>query len=65
VTRNRHVAIAALIAGPIVLYLVLPLAGVPVALVSGLVAIVVLKHLGLLALLAAPLYAILRRRRER
>jgi hypothetical protein len=59
------VAIAALIAGPIVLYLVLPLAGVPVALVSGLVAIVVLKHLGLLALLAAPLYAILRRRRER
>jgi hypothetical protein len=59
------VALAALIAGPILLYFLLPLLGVPIALASGLVAIVALKHLGLLAVLAAPLYAIFRRRRRR
>ena len=59
------VALAALIVGPILLYVLLPLTGVPIALASGLVAIVALKHLGLLAVLAAPLYAILRRRRRR
>jgi hypothetical protein len=55
------VALAALIAGPILLYFLLPLAGVPIALVSGVVAIVALKHLGLVAVLVAPVYAILRR----
>ena len=58
-------ALAVLIVGPVLLYVLLPLAGVPIALVSGLVAIVALKHLGLLAMLAAPLYAFLRRRRRR
>jgi hypothetical protein len=59
------VAVAALIAGPILLYFLLPLAGVPLALASGVVAIVALKHLGLLAIVFAPLYTILRRRRRR
>ena len=59
------VALAALIAGPILLYSLLPFAGVPIALASGLVVMVALKHLGLLAVLAAPLYAILRRRPRR
>jgi hypothetical protein len=59
------VALAALIAGPILLYFLLPLAGVPIALVSGVVAIVALKHLGLLAVLVAPFYAIFRRRPRR
>jgi len=59
------VTVAALIAGPILLYFLLPLAGVPLALASGVVAIVALKHLGLLAIVLAPLYTILRRRRRR
>jgi hypothetical protein len=59
------VAVAALIAGPILLYFLLPFAGVPIALVSAAVAIVALKHLGLLAVLLAPLYAILRQRSRR
>ena len=59
------VVVAALIAGPILLYFLLPFAGVPIALISGAVAIVALKHLGLLAVLLAPLYAILRRRSRR
>jgi len=58
-------ALAALLAGPILLYFLLPLAGVPIALASGVVAIVALKHLGLLAVLVGPLYAILRRGRRR
>jgi hypothetical protein len=58
------VAVVALIAGPIVLYFLLPLAGMPLALASGVVAIVALKHLGLLAIVLAPLYAILRRLRR-
>lgn len=58
------VALAALIGGPILLYFLLPLAGVPIALASGVVGIVALKHLGVLAVLAAPLYAIFRRRRR-
>ena len=57
-------AVAALVAGPI-LYFLLPFVGVPIALVSGAVAIVALKHLGLLAVLVAPFYAILRRRSRR
>jgi hypothetical protein len=59
--RRMSVALAALIGGPILLYFVLPLAGVPIAVASGLVAIVALKHLGVLAVLAAPVYAIRRR----
>jgi hypothetical protein len=59
------VALAALIAGPILLYLLLPLVGVPVVLASGVVAVVALKHVGLLAVLVALLYAILRRRSRR
>ena len=54
--------LAALIGGPILLYLLLPLAGMPIAVASGVVAIVALKHLGLLAVLVAPFYALLRRR---
>jgi hypothetical protein len=59
------VALATLIGGPIMLYFLLPLAGVPIALASGVVTIVALKHLGLLAVLLAPLYALLRRRPRR
>jgi hypothetical protein len=58
------VAVAALIAGPIALYALLPLAGLSASLVSAAVLIVAVKHLGLLAVLAAPLYALLRRRRQ-
>ena len=57
--------LAVLIGGPVLLYLLLPLAGIPIAVASGVVAVVALKHLGLLAVLAAPLYALLRRRRRR
>ena len=59
------VLLAALIGGPILLYFLLPLSGVPIALASGVIAVVALKHLGLLAVLVAPLYAILRRRSRR
>jgi hypothetical protein len=55
----------ALIAAPLALYRVLPLLGVPVALVSGAVAVILLKHLGILTVLLAPTYALLRRRRKR
>lgn len=58
-------AVIALIAGPAVLYKVLPLTGVPVALVSGAVAVIALKHLGLLAVLLTPMYALRRRRSRR
>ncbi len=59
------VAVIALITGPLVLYQILLLFGVPAALVSGAVAVIVLKHLGLLAVLLAPMYALLRRRPRR
>jgi hypothetical protein len=58
-------AAIALIAGPLVLYQVLPLIGVPVALASGAVAVILLKHLGILAVLLTPMYALLRRRPRR
>ena len=58
-------AVIALVAGPLVLYQVLPLIGVPMALVSGAVGVIVLKHLGLLALLLTPVYGLLRRRPKR
>jgi hypothetical protein len=57
-------ALAALIGGPILLDSLLPLAGVPITVVSGVVTIVALKHLGVLAVMFAPLYALLRRRRR-
>ena len=58
-------ATIALMAAPLVLYQVLPLIGVPVALVSGAVAVILLKHLGVLAVLLTPMYALLRRRPRR
>lgn len=70
---SRHLArrswlftlvLSALIGGPLLLYFLLPLAGLPSALASGVVAIVALKHLGVLAVLVAPLYALLRRPRR-
>ena len=57
--------LAALIGGPILLYWLLPLAGMPIAVASGVVAIVALKHVGLLAVLLAPLYAMFRRQSRR
>jgi hypothetical protein len=54
-----------LMGGPLVLYQVLPLIGVAVALVSGAVAVILLKHLGILAVLLTPMYALLRRRPRR
>jgi hypothetical protein len=72
-SRRRHsarawlwvAALVALIVGPLILYRVLPRFGVPAALVSGIVGVVVLKHLGLLAVVLTPLYALLRQRRRR
>jgi hypothetical protein len=55
-------AVVALIAGPIVLYRILPWAGVPAAAAAGMAAIVAIKHLGLLAVLLTPIYALVRRR---
>jgi hypothetical protein len=59
------VAVVALVAGPLILYGILPLAGVSAAVASGVVAVVAIKHLGLVAVLLTPLYALLRRRRHR
>lgn len=53
-----------LIGGPIMLYHILPLVGVPAALVSGVVLVAAVKHLGLMAVLLTPLYAFQRRRRR-
>jgi hypothetical protein len=58
------VAILALIAGPILLYKILPLAGLSAA-AAGVVAIVAIKHLGVIAVLLTPIYALLRRRSRR
>ena len=63
--RLLLVALAVLVGGPIILYYILRIAGVPAALVSGVVVIVALKHIGLLAVLVTPLYALLRRRSGR
>lgn len=57
--------LVALVAGPVALYYLLPAAGVPAAVASGVVLVMAVKHLGVLALLVAPLYALLRRRRAR
>jgi hypothetical protein len=45
-----------LIAGPVILYMLLPLARVPAATASVVVVVIALKHLGLLAALLTPLY---------
>jgi hypothetical protein len=59
------VAVVALITGPVILYNILPVAGVPSALASGLVVLIAVKHLGLVAVLLTPLYALVRRRPRR
>lgn len=57
--------ILALILGPVVLYFVLRDVGVPAAIVSGVVLLVAAKHLGLLAVILAPVYAFARRHSKR
>lgn len=54
--------IVTLILGPMMLYLILRSTGVPAAIVSSVVLLVVAKHLGLLAVIFAPVHAFLRRR---
>ena len=54
--------ILVLILGPVILYLALRGAGVPATVVSAVVLLVAAKHLGLLAVISAPVYALLRRR---
>jgi hypothetical protein len=55
-------AVLVLLAGPVIPYKILPLAGVSAATVSAVVVVIALKHVGVLAALLAPLYAWLRRR---
>jgi uncharacterized membrane protein YbhN (UPF0104 family) len=55
-------AVVALIASPAILYYILSRAGLPVTLVSGVVILMAAKHLGLLAVVLGPLYALFRRR---
>lgn len=54
--------VGALVAGPVILYYILSRAGLPAALVSGVILLMVIKHLGLLAILLGPLYALFRGR---
>lgn len=56
------IAVIVLIAGPVVLYYILPHVGLPATLVSSVIILMVVKHLGLLAALLGPLYAWFRRR---
>ena len=62
--RIMPLGILALILGPAILYVVLRSTGVPAALVSGVVLLVAAKHLGLLAMIVAPFYALVRRRAQ-
>jgi hypothetical protein len=55
-------AAVALIATPALLYSFLPHFGISKALVSSVVVLVIAKHLGLLAVLLGPVYAVFRRR---
>ena len=69
-TGSRHpvwlvVAIAVLAAASILLYRVLPTAGIALGVGSGTLAIVGLAHLGVLAAIIAPLIALRRRSRNR
>ncbi len=51
-----------LIAGPVILYyMLLSRPGLPAAVVSGVISLMVIKHLGLLPVLLGPLYALFRR----
>jgi hypothetical protein len=54
-----------LIATPVSLFYFLPHFGLPKALVSGVVVLVIAKHLGLLAVLVGPVYAVFRRRHSK
>ena len=54
----------ALIGAAVVLYAVLPLGGVSIAVISGVAVVAFLTHLGLIATLAASVYALFRRRRN-
>jgi hypothetical protein len=54
--------IAVLIATPVISYYALPHLGLPAVLVSWAILLMVAKHLGLLAVLLGPLYALRRRR---
>jgi hypothetical protein len=56
------VGAAVLIGGPVILYHILSHAGLPAALVSGVIILMAVKHLGLLAVLLGPRYALFRRR---
>ena len=56
--------VAALIAGPLILYAILPHTGVPLAFASGVVIAIVLTHLGVLAVVLTPVYVLFRRRRR-
>jgi hypothetical protein len=58
----RWIVVAALVATPLAIYTLLPYAGVPVAVATSVAVVIALKHLGVLAVLLAPLYALLRRR---
>ena len=58
----RALATLALIGGPVLVYALFPSAGIPAATAAGVVAVVVITHLGLLAVLLAPIYTLFRRR---
>ena len=64
--RPRTVILVAivLIAAPILLYELLPHAGVPVAAATTVAIVIGLKHAGVLAALLAPVYAVVRRCRR-
>lgn len=53
------------IGGLLLLYRILPGAGLTAAVGSSVLAVVVMAHLGVLAVLLAPIYALLRRRSRR
>jgi hypothetical protein len=57
-------AVIVLIAGPLLLYWFFPAVGVPTTIALGMIAVIAIKHLGLLAILLGPLYALIRRVRR-
>ena len=66
---SRHprivpLGILALILGPAILYFVLRSVGIPAPLASGVVLLVAAKHVGLLAMIVSPFYALVRRRAQ-
>jgi hypothetical protein len=63
-TRGWKVVLgaAALALSPVILYYLLGRAGLPMTMVSGVIVLMALKHLGLLALLLGPLGAAFRQR---